>query len=219
MVDAPAVLTVLRRALASAQTASIEQTALKRITVDEAGAVGNGVNGAEFEADAIVLAAGTWSAAVEGLPRPVPIRPVRGTMVAVDARLVRVPVYEAGTHSYVVPRGTQTLIGATSDDVGFDARPGARDAETLVESAVRYLPAIRDLARIQPRSGLRPMTPDGLAMIGRDPEVPALYYATGHGRNGILQAALTAEAITSLILNETPVADLSAFNPARFTDV
>ena len=98
-----------------------------------------------------------------------------------------------GTRGYLVPwRDGSVLVGATSEDVGFDERSTASGVQGLLESAGELVPATR-LARFEEvRVGLRPLTADELPVIGASSTMPGVYYATGHYRNGVLLAPLTA---------------------------
>jgi len=164
-----------------------------------------------------VLAAGAWSGLIGGLPRPIAVRPLKGQMIRYDSGtqpLLRRAVYGAGV--YVVPRGgSRTLIGATSEERGFDVALTDQAAAELSRGAKALLPPVRDLEPADHWSGLRPMTPDSLPVLGTDPEFPALIYACGHSRNGILKAPLTGQVVASLFVDGAANHDLSPFSPAR----
>jgi glycine oxidase len=215
VVDAPAALASLRAATRAAGVAVVP-SALASIELGGKRASGRLDDGRQLEVDAIVLAAGAWTNTIRGIPRPLPVRPLRGALFAVTGLELRVPVYDAEGHAYVLPRGAVAVVGATSDEAGFDAVPANADVDRLVAAASACFPALRSLPRTAHWVGLRPMTPDGLALIGPDPEHPNLYYACGHGRNGFLQAALTAEVISALILGDHHHYDISPFDPERF---
>lgn len=167
----------------------------------------------------VVLAAGAWSSGLGGLPRPLPLRPLKGQMVAfepaVGARVaLQRPVYGAGV--YVLPRaGTRLLVGGTSEEAGFDIELTGEAAEGLAQGARRLVPKLQTLAPVDQWAGLRPMTTDSLPLLGADPEIPSLIYACGHSRNGILKAPLTGQCVTALFLGESTVHDLSPFGPER----
>ena len=216
VVDAPAAMSALRRAVGNRREIRVESMPAAGVRFSASGVVCDLKGGKTVEADLLVVAAGSWTSAIAGLPRRVPIAPLRGALVAVEPRLVRIPVYEAGGHSYVFPRGPRTVIGATSDNVGFASEPAATDASRLVEAAAAFIPALASATTTPAWGGLRPMTPDGLALIGLDPAEPRCVWAAGHGRNGFLQAALTAEVVSALALGEVPRFDLSPFEPSRF---
>jgi glycine oxidase len=174
-------------------------------------------SGDRLEGERLVLAAGAWSARVEGLPRPIPIRPVRGQICAVRGTPLRHVVL--GQEIYMVSRGgDRTLVGSTMEDVGFDARTTPAAIEWLRRTAGLACPALADAPLLDAWSGLRPGTPDLLPILGPDPEYPALIYACGHSRNGILLAPITAAAMAAMIRGDAPAWDLSPFSVARFVE-
>jgi glycine oxidase len=167
---------------------------------------------------AVVLAAGAWSAQVGGIPRALPLRPLKGQMIRYDRSSLSVglkrPVYGAGV--YVVPRASAgTLVGATSEETGFDTALTPAAATDLATGAKRLMPGLASLEPVSQWSGLRPMTHDSLPILGTDPEFPSLIYSCGHSRNGILKAPLTGEVVASLFVGEQVVQDLSPFSPVR----
>jgi glycine oxidase len=200
VVDAPGAVAALRRICRDHPL--IQRVPLAVSGVDVAG-TNLGVRTADgvlMHFEVVVLAAGAWSALIPGLPRAVHVTPLRGTLVSVDAPLVREPIYGPGGHCYLLPRHGRTVIGATSDAVGFDFAPGPTDQNALIDAAARLVPAVRRAPVIHLWTGLRPMSADGTPLIGPDPDVPGLLYACGHGRNGFLQAALTAEVVSAHII-------------------
>jgi glycine oxidase len=171
-------------------------------------------NGERLSSSAIVLAAGAWSAAVRGLPRPLPVIPLKGQMLAVDSRVLRHAVM--GDDVYLVPRRDEIAIGATVEDAGFDATTSPEAIETLRQAAIRICPALREATVLRTWAGLRPATPDMLPILGRDPEFPRLLYACGHSKNGILLAPATAVALAAWILDTPTAFDRSPFHIDRF---
>ncbi|HUP02282.1 MAG TPA: glycine oxidase ThiO [Gemmatimonadota bacterium] len=169
-----------------------------------------------IEAPVVVLAAGAWSGGLDGLPRPLGIRPVRGQMAAL--RPARPPIARivGGHGAYCVPRDDgRVLIGATVEEAGFDDRVTAEGIEALVAAAREFLPVLGDAPLDSSWAGLRPGTVDSLPIIGEDPDLEGLVYATGHYRNGILLAPITAEAIAAVAAGEVPTLDLAPFRPDR----
>jgi glycine oxidase len=167
-----------------------------------------------------VLAAGAWSVNVAGLPRPLAVRPLKGQMIRYDTAAAGVkaplqrPVYGAGV--YIVSRGgTRILVGATSEEADFDVALTSEAAADLSRGATMLLPQLAKLPPSDQWSGLRPMALDSLPFLGRDPEFPALIYACGHSRNGILKAPLTGEVVASWFVGEAVDYDLSPFSPVR----
>ncbi len=175
-------------------------------------------DGSTVAADSVVIAAGAWSGALAGLPVPLPVQPVRGQMFAVDgsADLPLAYVVEA-PGCYVIPREDGRLVvGATAERVGFATGPTPAGVAHLMTAATRVLPALGDLPLIETWSGFRPGTPDDLPVLGRDPVVHGLFYATGHYRNGILLAPVTADILAALIMEEEPPVAIAAFRPGRW---
>ena len=166
----------------------------------------------------VVIAAGAWSPAIAGLPRALPVAPVRGQLALVPWPEGTADVILYHDHGYVLRRGEFALLGSTMEHAGFDARVTAEGQAAILAGARQLMPA---LARQVSSgwAGLRPVTPDGLPLVGPDPEIDGLWYATGHGRNGILLAALTGDVIADLITTGTTEVDLSLFRPDRFSDV
>ena len=165
--------------------------------------------------DRAVVALGAWTPQLAGLPRPIPVEPVRGEMLGYPVAAPSVVLY--GAHAYVVPRpGGRVIVGATMDRVGFDAGITAA-ARTQLHAAVGdLLPVLRSVQPDAHWAGLRPVSPDFLPILGEEPEWPALMYATGHSRNGILLAPMTAQVVARWATGEGLGYDLSAFDPTRF---
>jgi glycine oxidase len=163
----------------------------------------------------LVLAAGAWTGRLEGLPRPIPVRPMRGQICTVRGTPLRHVVL--GPDVYLVSRiGSRTLVGSTMEDVGFDVGTTPEAIERLRRAAVLLSPALGGAEVLEAWSGLRPVTPDLLPILGADPDHPRLIYACGHSRNGILLAPITAAVTSALIVGEAPGWDLSPFSIARF---
>lgn len=161
----------------------------------------------------VVLAAGAWIALLVGTPRPVPVEPVRGQMLLLHGAPIRHAVSAGG--AYLVPRGESTLVGSTLERVGFDCTTTSAALERLRLAAVAAVPSLHDAPVQSAWAGLRPMTPDARPIIGRDPDLPSVFYACGHGKNGILLAPITAECIASLIGGSSPPVDISPFDIQR----
>lgn len=171
-------------------------------------------SGASYGAPTAVLAAGAWAPGIAGLPRTIPVEPFRGEMIALDGSALRHVTY--GPRGYVVPRGSETLVGATMERVGFDAGTTQRARMGLEAAAAEISPALAAMPVTRQWAGLRPITPDGLPIVGREPEREQLLYACGHSRNGVLLAPLTGDCIASLTAGEAPLHDLSPFAITRF---
>jgi glycine oxidase len=172
-------------------------------------------DGLEFHAPAIVIASGAWATQLEGLPRPIPVRPMRGQMLEYRGTPTRHVAYGAG--GYVVPRANgTTYVGATMDDVGFDAGITPSGRSMLEGVARRLVPALADQPVTKHAAGLRPVTPDLQPIIGESAERPGLWYACGHSRNGFLLGPLTGEVVVDAILGRPHGHDLRPFSIDRF---
>ncbi len=170
-------------------------------------------NADRAEAAWVIIAAGAWAGGLAGLPRPLPVTPTRGQMLAFEsAGLAHVAM---GPHGYLVPRGNRTLAGSTMEDVGFDGGTTAEGATILRDAAVGLSPALAGRAPLEHWAGLRPMTPDLLPIVGPDPDYVGLVYACGHSKNGVLLAPLTAQVVAGLLGGE-PAVDVAPYTPARF---
>ncbi|HYV99801.1 MAG TPA: FAD-dependent oxidoreductase [Gemmatimonadaceae bacterium] len=214
-VDVPTVLASLVAAARKAPSIAVVELPATLVE-SRAESVRVGLDGSTLDCDLVVVAAGVWSAGLPGLDAARVVRPVRGGMVAVGSLPPEMPVYDAEGHVYLVPRAGETVVGATSEEAGFDAAPRESDAEGLIARAAGFVPGLKSARRSRPWAGLRPMTPDGLALIGSDQKDPRILYACGHGRNGYLQAALTAEVIAGIAFGDVQRIDISPFAPGRF---
>ena len=179
------------------------------------------------EADVIVLAAGCWSADIEGLPDAIapPIRPVKGQMLALrmeagiaPQKVIRTPRAKYNTNAYLVPKANGRLIvGATSEEMGFDTQLTAGGLFELLRSAWEAVPGIYDLPVLETWAGLRPGSRDNAPILGRT-SVENLIMATGHYRNGILLTPVTAREISSLIVTGVPTEVIAPFPLSRFQE-
>jgi glycine/D-amino acid oxidase-like deaminating enzyme len=174
--------------------------------------------GERISAHWIVLAAGAWTPAIAGLPRSLPIEPLKGQMLALAGDSARPLLHHPimGQDVYIVPRDREIVIGATAEHVGFDTTVNPERIQSLRRSACEICPALADLPVSRAWAGIRPATPDMLPIIGRDPDVPQLLYACGHSKNGILLAPATARAITEIVTGNGNSLDASEFSISRF---
>jgi len=180
-------------------------------------------DGSVVAAESVVVAAGVWSAALQGIPEAsrVPLRPVKGQIMrlhdpAGPGLLTR--VIRMGP-SYVVPRGDgRYVIGATSEERGFDTTVTAGAAFELLRDASQLVPGVSEWVLDEFRAGLRPATPDNLPVIGAG-ALPGLYWAVGHRRSGILLAPVTAELVADALAGEAVDPAATPFSPGRFVVV
>jgi glycine oxidase len=177
-------------------------------------------DGTRLAADRVVLAAGAWSPLLGGLPRAIPVRPVRGQIL----RLLPDPpppwpLVADHQGRYLVPRANGTLlVGATMEEVGYDDGVTEVGRALLSEAAMALLPGLERARIVERWAGLRPLTPDALPLLGPDPALEGLLYATGYGRNGILFAPLTARAVADLALQGHSDVEWEPFGVDRFPD-
>jgi glycine oxidase len=169
-----------------------------------------------FRAGMIVDAAGAWAAFDSSGRVSIPVHPVRGQIVRLRLEGHPLRTMVCSDEVYLVPRADGTvLLGSTVELAGFHKAVTAEAVERLIGAAIALMPALKDAPFLSAWSGLRPGTPDGLPLLG-DSGVPGLVLATGHFRNGILLAPLTAMVMADL-LTSGPSRDLSAFSVARFS--
>ena len=193
-------------------TFAIGKTA-RRVLVRGGRCAGVQIEDGVIEAPQIVNAAGAWAAFDPELP--VPVEPVRGQIVEVLSPAPDLSVVVQSDEVYVVPRGDAWLLGSTMEHVGFEKQVTAGAIERLLAAARRLLPSLESAAFSRAWSGLRPGTPDGLPVLGRG-RLPGLFFATGHYRNGILLAPVTALALADEIGGRS-TRDLAPFSIERFS--
>jgi glycine oxidase len=170
---------------------------------------------AVLQADAVILASGCWP--IEARPVPAPsIRPIRGQLVQlhVDEPVASRVIW--GRECYLVPwRDGSILVGATSEDVGFDEHATADGIRGLLNAAADLLPALGRARFQEVRVGLRPKGFDDLPIIGRSTSVPTVHYALGHYRNGVLLAPITAALVADLVIDGRERDELALVRPDR----
>lgn len=195
-----------------------EGKAVTRLRRDGYGITGVQVDAETHNAAWVVIAAGSWSGEIEGIN--VPVRPVKGEALAVDAASIApltISHVIDSQYGYVVPRADgRLLIGATVEDVGFDKRVNDEAAQALLAGARRVVPALQNADVRESWAGLRPCSADGLPIIGPVAQCAGLIVATGHFRNGILLAPITAQLVTEWISDQKPTLDMQLFSPDRF---
>jgi glycine oxidase len=211
----------LTRALATAArchgASAIEGERARRISRSPGGVVVE-TSSATLSADAVVLAAGSWSAQleIEGVARP-PVRPVRGQLLHLGWRGTGVRRVLWGERCYMVPWPDGTLlVGATMEEVGFDERTTAAGVQGLLEAACALVPEAADAGLLSARAGLRPGSPDAMPIVGPSRVMDGLVYATGHFRNGVLLAPVTAQLVADAMLSGRIDPALEAVGPQRF---
>lgn len=176
-------------------------------------------------ADIVILAAGCWSAQIAGIPDSIipPVRPVKGQMLALQMEegieintVIRTIRAKYPTSVYLVPRTDGRLIvGATTEEMGFDTRLTVGGMFELLRGAWEAVPGVYELPILETWAGLRPGSRDNAPILGKTP-VENLIYATGHYRNGILFTPITSYEITKLILTGDTSDTIMPFQLDRF---
>ena len=189
---------------------------VRRIVTEGGRAVGVEHESGRIEAGAVVLAAGSWSLQVEGHGLPAgAVRPVRGQIAVLDTRPPLLSRVVFSGHGYVVPRPDgRILCGSTMEEVGFEKAVTAGGLRHVLDVAIGVAPALERAPVVETWSNFRPASPDGEPILGSG-TVPGLLYATGHTRNGILLAPITADALAAAVLGQPAPVDLAPFSPAR----
>jgi len=200
-VDPAAVIAALTGAL-HAEGAELRAPVGVEDLIFEGGRVtGVRAGGSELRAGAVVLAAGAWSS---GLGAGA-VRPLKGQLLELRARAGRpLPIERVirTPRCYLVPRSDgRVVLGATVEEQGFDDSVTAAGVLWLLEHAREVLPDVGELELERARAGLRPATADNLPLVGPGAH-PGLLLATGHGRNGVLQAPLAAELVGDALVSE-----------------
>lgn len=185
------------------------------VTLTEGRATGIQTTKTSFHAPKIVNCAGAWSGQIP--PHAFPTRPVKGQMLCLVMpsrdllkHVIRSP------KAYLIPRSDgRLLVGATVEEAGFDKRTDLGTIQRLHKAAIELVAKLADAKILESWAGLRPGTPDALPILG-ETSTPGYFVATGHFRDGILLAPITAEVMTAIIEGRPPAHDLAAFSPARF---
>jgi glycine oxidase len=219
----PGDATVDNRQLVSALTIAAARAGARFLTAQvhrllERGGriVGAATDQGELHGDAVVVAAGAWTALVPGaLASSEAIRPARGQMAMVRTRVPICRHVVFGAHGYAVPRiDGRLLLGSTMEFAGFDKQVTVSGLSSVLGVGLQLFPALSGAPVVETWAGFRPHTPDGLPVLGAAP-LPGLFLASGHFRNGILLTPITAIVITETILGRPPSIDLTPFRVDR----
>jgi glycine oxidase len=168
------------------------------------------------EAKWTIIAAGSFSAAIEGVAAYAPVRPAKGQMVALRAEDVEIERVLWSEHIYLVPRNDgRILAGATVEYVGFDKRTTAGGVEKILSAAIELAPRLANARIEETWAGLRPDSPDHLPILG-PADLEGLLMATGHFRSGILLTPITARLMREWITEQKVSLDWDRFSPLRF---
>jgi glycine oxidase len=219
-VDNRVLAEALKHSFAAAGGVLREEAGAVGVKIVNGRAVGVEADTVVHPADIVIVAAGAWTPDVPGLPKEArpPVRPVKGQMLALgmdpDAPILRHVLWTP--KAYLVPRRDgRLLVGATTEERGFDPALTAGGMLSLLESAWRALPGIEELPILESWVGFRPGSRDDAPILGRT-GVDNLILATGHHRNGILLAPITADTIAELALTGRTDPAIAGFGLDRF---
>jgi D-hydroxyproline dehydrogenase subunit beta len=204
------------------------RTRVERIVPGE----GVRIAGRALRADAVVLAAGPWSAELaRGAGLELPLEPRKGQLVRLrggmevrykvfdSAYLAAVAASEAGLQVSTVIETTadgDVLVGSSRERRGFDTTVDPDVTQAMLKRATGLMPAVAGLEVVDAWAGLRPWLPDGLPALGPSREIPGLWVATGHEGAGVGLGPISGELLASALCGERPALDLTPFDPDRF---
>jgi len=172
-----------------------------------------------IDAKTVVIAAGAWTSEIGTTANSsaVQVEPVRGQMLCfqTEPAFARHVIYSS--RGYLVPRHNGRLLaGSTTEHVGFDKAVTDEGTVSIKSMAFEIAPGLKSVAIVDSWAGFRPHAPDDLPVLGPAADIDGLFYATGHYRNGILLAPITAETIADAVIDETSSRWLDIFSPDRF---
>ena len=194
------------------------ETGAIRISTLPSGRVAVKTSRATWEADRVILAAGSWSSniTVEGADT-VPVKPIRGQLLQLQAAPGVMNRVVWGPGGYLVPWvDGSVMVGSTVEDVGFDESHTDEAVTRLRDMAVSLVPCLETAPMVDVRTGLRPKGPDDVPMLGPSRVIPGLIYATAHYRNGVLFVPLTAQLVTDIVFDRAADPALDHLKPSRF---
>ena len=224
-IDNRMLLTALLAAADRAGVAIVRQL-VTEVAVTNGAATGVVLSdGTQIDTDQVVLAGGCWSGQIAGIPAEAlpPVRPIKGQILRLSVPESSRPFLihnirgvVRSNHAYLVPRAHgELVIGATTEELGYDTTVTAGGVYELLRDARALVPGITELPLVESRAALRPGSPDNAPMIG--PTVlPGLIVATGHYRHGVLLTAATADAVAHLLATGDVPEDIKVFSPQRF---
>jgi glycine oxidase len=173
-------------------------------------------DGEEIPCDALVLAMGPWACdAASWLGTDLPVEPLKGQILRL--RVGGPPLtYVSWGHSYAVSKPDDLVwVGTTEETAGFDEAPSAEGRKAIMESALQAIPYLIDAEVVRQTACLRPVTPDGLPILGPAPDKRGVYVATGAGRKGILLSTVMGRVAADLVVHGKTALDISALTPGR----
>jgi glycine oxidase len=217
---------LIEAAIAAAKNSGVTILTSQSVTsvLAESGASIVVANGQKISAGNVVIAAGSFCGSIGqdaargaiGMARYAPTHPVRGQMIAMRSKKVELKKVLRSEHGYIVPRTDGRIIaGSTLENVGFNRETTQEGLRKILDAAIALAPGLADAEIVETWAGLRPGTPDHLPIIGPT-DIPGLLIATGHYRNGILLAPVTAKLIGDWIVEGKARFSVDRFSPLRF---
>jgi len=206
--------------LVAAERAGVEvlRSRATSVLVEGGRAVGVATSSGDVRGDSVVLALGAWSGRLPGTP-PIPVRPVKGQILRLRGPALLTGTVRAlvrGRSVYLVPYGEDRLVvGATMEELGFDDRLTAGAVLDLLADATEVVPDLAELELVETTVRWRPGSPDNAPLVGAS-ALPGLVLATGHHRNGVLLAPVTADSVVALLTGGDVPDAVAALDPARF---
>lgn len=175
------------------------------------------VQGETIACNRLVLALGAWAGKYEQwLKIHIPVSPLQGQMISLRAPAPPLKHLIFGEAAYIAPRGSSVIVGATKEDVGFDMQVTEKATSALYETAIRFIPTLRESKQEAAWAGLRPYTPDRGPILGAAPNWENVILATGHNSVGIILSPLTGKAIADLVATGHSPEIIRPFSLARF---
>jgi glycine oxidase len=206
--------------LAAAQQRRVDirsDTTVTSVLLDEDRCAGVIANGERITANCVVLAAGCFSGEIDWLGRYAPTRPVRGQILSLRPNGALLGRTLRSSKGYLVPRTDGRIIaGSTLEDAGFDKHLTPAGVQGILQGVLELVPAVASAQIIDSWAGLRPGTPDNLPILGPT-DIRGLFIATGHYRNGILLAPVTAKLLSDWVVGRTVSMNTDAFSALRFS--
>jgi glycine oxidase len=220
-VDNRRFLDALRAAFEAEGGTLHEKTPVEAVVPDAARPAVKTADGEQVEGAQVVVAAGVWSRRIDGLipdAQP-PIRPVKGQMMQLRRkRPFDLQHVVRGPDAYLAPKSNgRIVVGATSEEMGFDTTVTAGGLYDLLEGAWEVVPGIYDLPVDETWAGLRPASRDHAPLLGPS-SAPGIHMATGHYRHGILLTPVTAEEVARQLRTGETSSWLKPFSPTRFSE-
>jgi len=202
-IDSRALTQALARAARRAGCSVREGEEVKSVVAEHGRIAGIVTAAGRIACDAVINALGAWAGRVRGTT-PLPVQPVRGQIAVVQAPrpTFRHAVYSARAYA-VARRDGRVLLGSTREAVGFDKRVTAGGVAAILDAVLELAPGLGALPLVDAWAGLRPGSGDGRPIVAADPAVRGYYVATGHYRNGVLLAPITAQVMRALVSGDT----------------